>query len=81
MAQEYLHGCGEGNWGGCKGNEMELKDASSARLFLELMEGLIFVRGVSGVEIRSEGGIKVFKNTFLTRYGKYKINSDCKNIS
>jgi hypothetical protein len=26
-------------------------------------------------------GIKVFKNTFLTRHGKYKINSDCKNRS
>jgi hypothetical protein len=61
---------------------MELKDVSSAGLFLEVMEGLIFVReGVSGVEIGSEGGIKVFKNIFLTRHGKYKINSDCKNRS
>ena len=81
MAREYLRGCGEGSWGGCKGDEMELKDASSVGLFLEVMEGLIFVRGVSGVEIGSEVGIKVFKNTFLTRHGKYKINSDCKNIS
>ena len=61
MAREILHGHGEGSWGGCKGDEMELKDVSGAGVFSEVMgelrslrEGVVWL---SGVEIGSEGGV------------------------